>query len=353
MSRILAKRKTVLVTFLSLALVISSACSNQPFPSKFSPAPFKDSPNAITLCFDLRDDSHPVAGMILKLNQTATVESHTLALPFDSTAAAMNREIYSTWGSYDESTIVNYHTSRSSNGIYDMAFVPSFGTTQADQWPEDPRELNQFSIYFIKSSNLTRHFIFKYPDADPERKRWLQNMSMVANTNIDAIGVVLPPDVVGKAIRRTNRTSVPDPIYEIGIAKFYPATQNAAQGVGAIHIKYELPPTENYKAIIEEGTKALILFISPSIQLVVRLLRKPKQKKLAKRLIWIFAGIQAIVLIVLLYFAYVSWQDSIGRAISQLTTAILSGLFTAYNLWEEKKSATATDPFVKTPPDST
>lgn len=330
---------TAPVAFLICAIGLLSACSKPSFSTNFNPGPFRNSPTPITLCFDLRNDTRPTAGLIIKVDQTVPTGPHTVALPFESTDPSLNSSIYAAWGSYDDTTIINYYTSPT-NGIYDLSFVPKFGTASPAQWSEDPKELTQSSIFLIKSSSLTRHFIFKYPDGDNERQRWLGNVSSIANSKIDSIGIILPENVEGRAIRRTNRTSVPDPIHEAGGAKFYPATQSLAQGVGAIHIKYELPPTQNQKALIEEITKAVIVFISPSVQLIVRVLRKPGQKKSATRLIWIFGSIQAIVLFVLIYLAITSWQESVGRAITQLVTATLAGIFTAYNIWEEKKGAT-------------
>jgi hypothetical protein len=266
-------------------------------------------------------------------------ESHTVALPFDSSAPNLSGPIYATWGSYDETTLIHYQTFPSTNGIYHVGFVPMIDPGPVTQWPEDPNELAQASVFLIKSSSLIRHFIFKYPEADPGRKRWEQETSVVANTPIDSIAVVLPPDAEGKSIRRTNRSSNPDPIYEIGITKFYPATQNAAHGATAIHVKYERSPSEDEKAVIEESVKAIILFLAPFVQFTVRKLRKADQRQGAKKLIWIFAGIWLIAFVILLYLAYTSWQESIGRAITQLFTALLSGLFTAHNLWEEKKDS--------------
>lgn len=340
MHRLSKNCKTISIVLLSLALFSLAGCSKQAFPSTFNAAPFKDSPSSVSLCFDLRDDNHPVAGLVLKVAPTDPAQSHTVALPFDSKNPVMNREIFSTWGSYDGTTLITYYSHPSSIGIYDLGFVPGFGPTPVDQWSEDPRELSESSIFFVKSSSFTRHFVFRFPEGNPERNRWLQNVSVVANTTVDSIGVVLPPNIDAKAIRKTNRTSVPDPIAEIGIAKFYPATQNAAKGVDAIHVKYELPPTQNQKAIIEEITRTVILFIAPAFQFIVRNFRKPENRKRGKRMIWVFGGIQVIVFIALFYLASVSWQESVGRAAVQLLTAILAGLFTAYNLWEDKKNST-------------
>ncbi|HEV2800382.1 MAG TPA: hypothetical protein VGW12_07790 [Pyrinomonadaceae bacterium] len=315
-----------------------SSCVKQTPTSDFNPAPYRDSPSAVTLCFDLRNDDHPIAGLVLKVNQVANLESHAVALPFESAHVSMNREIYSTWGSYEDMTLINYHTSPSTSGTYSIGIVPIVGLAPPEQWSEDPYELEGASVYFIKTSSLVRHFIFRYPDADPKRRQWLQDIAGLANTNVESVGIVLPPNIEGRAIRRTNRTSVPDPVLEAGITKFYPTSKQAAQ-VDAIHIKYELPPNKNQQLIIEQTIKLVIALIPPILQFLVIRLRRPEQKKRAKRLIWIIASVQVILLVGLLYMAYSSWQESTGKALGDLTAAIISGLFTAYNLWDEKKDS--------------
>jgi hypothetical protein len=328
------------VTLIAIICAIGgfSSCAKQSPALGFNPAPYRDSPSAVTLCFDLRNDDHPIAGLVLKVNQSANVEAHVVALPLESSNVSMSREIYSTWGSYENMTLIGYHTSPSTGGTYSVGIVPIVGLAPPDPWSEDPHELEGGSVYFIKSSSLVRHFIFKYPDADPGRRQWLQDMAGIANTNVESIGIVLPPNIEGRAIRRTTRTSVPDPVLESGITKFYPASKNAAQ-VDALHIKYELPPNKNQQLIIEEGIKLVIALIPPAVQFIVIRLRRPEQKKRAKRLIWIIAGVQVILLAGLLYMAYSAWEESTGKTLADLTTAIISGIFTGYNLWDEKKDS--------------
>jgi hypothetical protein len=341
------KSRIAIIAFIFYSICTFSACTKKSSPSDFNSAPFKDSPSTVTLCFDLRNDAHPVAGLVLKLNQTSGVETHQVALPFESSSVATNSEIFSTWGSYGSTTLISYHTSPTASGNYALGIVPDFGPSPPDPWDEDPRELNESSVYFIRSNNFIRHFVFKYPDADPNKKQWLQNLSLIADKPVESIGVILPTKEIGKEIRRTGRTSIPDPIYDAGAVKFYPAKSIKVgdQDVGALYIKYELPPTKWQEIIIEQLIKLVVALLPPIVQFIVLRLRRPEQRRQAKRLIWVIAGVQVLLITGLIYMAVSAWNEptleSTSKAFADLTTAILSGLFTGYNLWEDKKSTNA------------
>lgn len=330
------KRTVFLVALLSAA-IMHSGCGEQTSPNNFTASPFRDSPATVTLCFDLRNDEHPTAGLLLKVSQTTKPEPHTVALPFDSESVAVSRDLYSTWGSYDATTLITYYSSPNTGGTLALGIVPIFGPCP-DQWADDPHDLVQSSL-FLSKLNLTRHFIFKYPDLDRDRKQWLQDLSNVTNTNIDLVAVALPQDAIGKEIRRTGRTSIPNHQFENGTTKFYAAAGTGAQGADAIQIKYEIPPNKKQRFIVETIVKGVIAFLPPAVQLIVLRLRRPDQKARARRLILIVAGIQLLVLVVLIYMGVSVWEESIERALSDLLTALGAAVLTGYALLEEKKSS--------------
>lgn len=331
------KRSILLSTLLATVIVTSISCVKQQFPQEFIYSSFKDSPGVVTLCFDLQDDARPMSGVVLKLSQAEKPESHLLILPFDSLAVGTNREIYSTWGSYDSTTLITYYTLPHTSGIYGLGIIPVFGSSP-EQWFDDPRDLNQSSIFLLRFG-LTRHFIFKYSDIDPNRKQWLQEFSTIINTCIDSIGVAIPQNAFGREIKKSGRTSTPSPMFEGRIAKFYPSSSKAAQGVEAIHIKYELPPNKIQQRIVENIITLIVVLFSPGIQLIVLKSRSPESKKLAKLMIWIVACIQFILFTYLLYKMFTTWEESFEKALGNLVIAILEGLFTGYVFWQDKKSS--------------
>jgi len=287
------------------------------------------------MCFDLRNDSEPTAGLILKVGETATSESHTLVLPFESQKPSLPREIFPTWGSYDRTTLIGFHSSPSVNGVFDVGMVPIFGPTPTD-WADDVHDVTGGSLFFLRYG-LTRHFIYRYPDADPNRRSWQSKLAAIKDTDVDSIAVTLPPYVVGKEIKRTNQTSIPSPLLDLDGAKFYPPTSLAAGGTDSIYLKYELPPNKKQDVFIEQFVKLVIAFIAPGIQLFVNLLRRWGFRGKVKMLIWITASVQLVFISVLVYLAFSNWQESTFKALTDLLIALSSASFLGYVLWKEKQ----------------
>jgi hypothetical protein len=218
--------------------------------------------------------------------------------------------------------------------------VPIFGPTPTE-WADDVHDLTGGSVFFLRNG-LTRHFIYRYPDSDPNKRSWQSKFAAVKNTEVDSIAIALPPYVVGKEIKRTNQTSIPSPVLDLDGAKFYPPTSLAAAGTESIYLKYELPPNKKQEAVIEQIVKGVIAFISPGVQFLIQILRKDRKK--GKRVIWIIASVQLIFIAFLVYLAYSNWQESTGKAISDLLIALSSGLFSGYVLWKEKQAPTIKEP---------
>jgi len=333
------KASTLLVGLLTALSLFLISCSKANRSSAFSSGGFKDGPGAATLCFDLRNDSEPMSGLVLKVSPTVPSAAHTVALPFESTSASSRREIYSSWGSYEATTLIGFHTSQNVSGVYDVGIAPVFGPTPS-QWADDPNDLVGGSVFFLRYG-LTRHFIFKFPDADRDRIRWQQALSAIRDTEVDSIAVALPAYVSGREIKRTNQTSIPPPMLESSGVKFYPATSIAAGGRETIYLKYEIPPNRAQDIFVEQTIKTVVAFIAPLIQVLILWFRKPEKRRRAKILIWVAASIQVVIILLLGYLAFSSWQESTFKALNDLLVAISTALISAYVLWQEKKDPKA------------
>jgi hypothetical protein len=329
-----ANRKVILTVILAAAF-FSINCSPQRSSDNFDPAVFTQSSGAVTLCFDLRNDASPKAGLLLKVQPKPAGESHTLALPFGSTNVSARREIYSTAGSYDSTTLVRFYAPANTAGSYEISVAPGFGTAPP-QWSGDVRDLPAASLYFLKD-NLTRHFIYKYPDADPNKKTWLEEIGKISDTNIDWVAVALPADSSGKEIKRTNKTAIPEPQI-LGDAKFFPATSAAINKTeAAIYVKYEVPPNNQQQVFIQQGVKSVISIIPLFVQFIIFLYGDTKNRRPAKILMWIFAGLQALIIAWLIYSVFSSWDESTVKSVWDLIIAIFTGTAGGILVYKGKK----------------
>lgn len=329
-----AKQKLFLIVLLIAIMSIIIGCSQKQSSDNFDSTSFKQSPGAITLCFDLRNDANPKTGLLLKIPSKTLNESHTLALPFGSTNISTRKEIYSTWGSYDSTTLVRFYSLSNIGGNYEISVSPNFGATPS-QWNDDIRDLPSSSLFLLKYG-LTRHFIYKYPDADPNKKQWLQEIGQINDTNIDFVAVALPSDSTGKEIKRTNQTSIPQPMVLEEI-KFFPATSKS-DGINAIYVKYEIPPNKEQQVLIEQGVKGVISIIPIFVQLIIFLYIKPKNRSRAKIFIWIFAFIQLLIILWLFYSSFSLWQESTIKSITDLIFALITGALSGILLYKEKQN---------------
>jgi len=331
----------ILITMIFSLIVFFSACSQKQSLSEFDSTPFKDSPNKLTLCFDLRNDMSPKTGLILKVDSQEAVKINMLALPFNSTNVSQRNEIFSTWGSYGSTTLVGFYTSPNIKGTYELAITPNWGPSP-NEWNDDIHDLSSSTSIFFLRYGLIRHFIYKYPEKDSNRKQWLQNIAEVKNTDIDGIAVTLPLDGTGREIKRTGKTTIPTPTI-IGDTKIFPADSKLINEE-MIYIKYELPPNKNQQLFVEQSIKFVVSIIPLFVQLAILLLRKPNQKRIGRILIWIFAGFQIIIICALIYLAYSNWQEPTFKALADLLTAIITGIFSGLIIWKEKNDSTVSNP---------
>src|SRR5688572_7436878 len=95
--------------FLVLVLAfLTSACGSGLRAENFDARPFATQSHNLVLCLDLQTDLSPTAGLVVNANPNVAPGQHYVVLPFESTHAQSNQEIFSTWGSFSKFTLVSY-----------------------------------------------------------------------------------------------------------------------------------------------------------------------------------------------------------------------------------------------------
>src|SRR5208337_3356269 len=182
------------VTVLAVPLGLSSiACSREdPAPSRFHKEPFLENrPSSSLLCFDLRDDRRPVAGLVVEeTGQLSTVALRSVILPFASDAVEPVADLSSAWGTHGEFTLIYYVAAPKRRGIYGIGIVPRF--RRLDHPPDSLDELNQGSLYFIENG-IEHRLIYKYPTAG-RKKSWPDELSSLPQVPLSWVAVAIPSD---------------------------------------------------------------------------------------------------------------------------------------------------------------
>ena len=323
------------IFFSILILPILASCSKQR-GNDFDLATFENDQGKVTLAFDLREDDTPIAGLVINATSMTIPTLQTVALPFASESVSSNEEIFSTSGSYDETTLISYYLMNTTNKTYGISIIPIFQPPPENySRPDDIK----YSVAIIKDG-LDRFFVFRYPDSDPYRQKWIEETSVIANTEIDFIGIALPRGAKGQQIRDTDSIAIPNYSFQTNNAKFYPANSKMAK-TDSLEIKYRLPPTQGQNYVLQYGVTLFLALLSPFIQILVKTLNAPQEQntKTYKALMISLIGVQSLIIIVLIIFAIREWDESSVDAISKLVIAVIGGFVTGYVLWLSNKSA--------------
>jgi hypothetical protein len=311
-------------------LLLTACAGKTEEPSAFDSKLFSNNKFNVTLGFDLRNDNSPIAGLVINARGTTSARPilETIALPFESSSVENNQPLFSTSGSFNQSTLINYYLFPTTYGQFYIGIVPEFEPPpKLYTVPDDV----QYSVALVRMG-LVRIFVYKYPEVDSNRPDWLLNEGVLANTQIDAIGVVYPKDAQGAPIRDTTVTAIPGPLaYKNGNARFYPANSVAAGNVRAIEIEYRVPADQTSELIQEYGLK-LFGILLPLGMIFYRRLSKRKGNML---LFYIVVGIQAAIVIVLLGVSILSWGDSSLHNVLDLMLAIIGAIIAVYSLRSE------------------
>jgi hypothetical protein len=327
-------RRVSITIFGMLVLLILSSCAKTVGSNDFDPTIFKNNQSNVTLGFDLRNDSTPIAGLVINASRSASPRLKTVALPFASAEVSAAKELFSTSGSYDETTLINFYLMETTTSTYGIGIIPIFQSPQNEY--HDPSDIKN-SVAFI-SDGLVRIFVYKYPEEDPYRKEWLNEINTITNTEIDAIGIALPTDQRGEEIRNTGSTNIPKPKFENSFVKFYPAKSVIAKEK-AIEIKYRLPGNEKQNFFFKYGVRLFIVLLPPGLQLGLKIANTPQQRKKQKyRLLYYsLLAIQVILLGVLLIIAFIDPNESAIDGVMTVFISLVSVLIAGIAARSEKK----------------
>lgn len=325
---------------LLICLFAFTGCLSNRGNSKFDHT-ICESKMTVVLCFDLRNDSAPVTGLLLSLKPNSVPQNHTLLLPFHTEAANIisGRQIFLSWGSYNLFTTVNYFTSQESNGIYVLELSPVFSELS------DVTSLEQ-SLYY-SASGLERVLIYKYPDTDVKVQGIISPSIGVFNTTLDAIAVTVPEFAKGVEINNSGQTAIPQHFYEVNSTKFYPAysvTANQNSGnsskIDKLEIRYQVPPTKSQEIFFQTLVKFFVAMVVPLIGLF--LLKLPGHvdqitRRRNRIVIISLVAIEVIVIVTIIIMGFSRFNNSFLESIGDIFISICAGTLTFYIGWQGKK----------------
>ncbi|HEX8149816.1 MAG TPA: hypothetical protein VF591_21730 [Pyrinomonadaceae bacterium] len=283
----------------------------------------------MVLYFDLRDDRQPGAGVVINEKSAQGVELRSLVLPFGSKSVKPNRALYSTSGSYEDVTAINYILTPDSGGAKEIGIVPTF-----DPSPEGTYSLEELkgSLYFMRLG-LERRFIYKYPDQRRSQIEWPAETQNSVVSTPEAIAVALPASADPRVIR-SGKTEIPSRIWENKVAAFYPA---ARAQESALEIKYVIPPNSEQKLVLEYGVKAVAAILTPLLALFLLGSSENMQPRTRKIALVVGVLVEAAILIAVWRVAIIVRGDSALKTGLDLTIVLVGALFSGIVIWVKRK----------------
>ena len=290
-----------------------------------------------TLCFDLRNESKPISGIVFNYSQIQDVESHIIEIPFGTKDVEENVDLFLTWGVYKDTTIIQYITSSNSNSKYGIEIIPIFGDLSA--LSTDIGYLSE-TIYYENSGN-EYIFIYKYPEFDEKRKKRSVAEVRQVFTKFDSIGIALPAKSTGLEIDDTGKTFLPDPIFYNDFAYFFPGTGEGLSETEAIIVRYSLPVSETQKFIFNLIFKLFTVTAPYIIQiLTIKLLLSPTDEinwKSRRRWSVFLLVVQLVCSIALGIWAALGSSSSQNLALGDIIAAVIGGIISSILLIEKLK----------------
>lgn len=311
------------------ALAVLTSCGAGSRPSESDSSGFHSDKYRVILFFDLRDDKQPVAGVVINENVPQGPEQRSLVLPFGSKSVRPNRALFSTSGSYEDITVINYVVTPESGGPKELGIAPIF-----DEPPEGTNSVEDLdgSLYFLRLG-LERRFIYKYPDKRKSPPSWPAMLQSSFVRTPDAIAVALPASADPRVIR-SGQTELPARIWENRIAAFYPSS--GAQ-VNALELRYVIPANSGQKLVLEYGIKAVAAILTPLLGLFFLGSAdnmRPRTRKLA-----LIAGgiIEVAILIAVWQVAFTVRGEGALKTGLDLSVVLIAAVFSGIVLWVKRK----------------
>jgi hypothetical protein len=279
----------------------------------------------VVLCFDLRDDLHPTAGLTLNISAPDKKELHVL-LPFRTTAFETDQALLSTWGNYRDFTLINFF--ETSSGIHGIGFDPVF----SEQLPLDEQQLS--STLTLQRLGLERRFIYSH-HISSNAKSFPLEVQGIDDQGLDAIGVIRPDNAIGLELRN-GRTEDPEAFASNGHARFYMAIDSKGSP-NKIEVRYELPPTPFQTLILSYISKVAGAFAAPFVVILFLSVKESVRPKTRRIALWVFGMIQVAVILWLAYTAWSTRNQLATNAVADWTIVALTAVASAVPLWIKRE----------------
>lgn len=275
----------------------------------------------ITLCFDLRDDSHPNSGLMLNITAVDGT-NHLVYLPFQTASPSGDRSILSSWGSYEESTIIGFSTI--ADGRHTIGFVPTIDGSPASL---DDRA-SRSSVVLVRSG-LERDFVYRSRGISSDA--FLQAQKGLVVDSIELIGVVRPKGAKGLEVSN-GRIEEPEATQVIGNTRFYPASASG-HGDTRLEVRYEIPATPLVTLILSDLAKLAAAFFAPLVTIAFFTLQENVRPRARRWTLICLVVIQLCIAGILGYLAWKVRNDASSAAVSDWLIVVVTAAASALPLW--------------------
>jgi hypothetical protein len=311
------------------ALAVLTSCGGAPGPGASDSSGFHSDKYGVVLFFDLRDDRQPGAGVVINENAPQGTELRSLVLPFGSKSVRPNRALFSTSGSYEDVTVINYVMTPHGGGPKEIGITPIF-----DNPPEGTNSVEDLdgSLYFLRLG-LERRFIYKYPDKRKSPPNWPTALPNSSPRTPDAIAVALPASADPRVIR-SGQTELPARIGENRVATFYPSS--GAQ-VNALELRYVIPANSGQKLVLEYGVKAVAAILTPLLGLLFLGSADNMRPRTRKIVLVLGAVIEVAILIAVWQVAITVRGEGALKTGLDLSVLLVGAVFSGVVLWVKRK----------------
>jgi hypothetical protein len=302
----------LVIASFSASVVSAASIDQHRFPNHYP----------ILLAFDLHDEDHPLAALIVMLPSGLPVQDFNISLPFKVSSESTNENGLFRLGRYSGWTLVTF--SNTTNAWPQaIDFVPEIERS-AEAFNSSQQGGN--TIY-LSSEGQIRRFRYRYPNANSSRSlAFVPSNFQVQNP--DVIALALPEHSREFAVS-AGQLSIPQRLVPQELV--FPAT-TADPTLHFLEISYEVPATSFQKAVVKWGVKALgaLLPIAGLFFLSSEQIRSPR---LRRSLIWSGVALFVIVLVVIIWVA--SQTNDGGDVIGDLLLLLGSASISALIYWSK------------------
>jgi hypothetical protein len=327
-------RRAIIVGIAALLIISATGVFIVLFRSRIISSRFDtdafDSPNyKLALCFDLRDEDHMMSGLVINSKPDLPKGQHIVLLPFSSVEAQHNIKLLTTWGSYNNLSVITYIASDrigASNGIGIIPKIPVYTLDEINSGA------NSHDFVYLIRAGVERKFIYKYPTSIQEIGYLAPEIQSLPFDNIDSIAVIIPPDAEFREVR-PGYSEIPTNEYTNGKARFYTTSAERA-GSDHIELRYAFKATSSQTFFVEMVIKFIAVIFVPLVSLIALRPEEVENPSTRKRLIWGGVILQVLIIGGLVIYIWVTHQpgESEVKAIGDAAITVLGAILGAVAL---------------------